>query len=61
MYEQTVVGLVKALRANPNDEARVVRTALDEIGVEVKSADWEIKSGAILKLTYVRPRPRGRC
>ena len=54
MWEQSLQGLIKALRASPNDEVRVVRTALDEIGVEIKSADWEVKAAAVLKLTYVR-------
>ena len=46
-------GLIKALRASKKDETKVIRTALAEIAVEVKSADWDVKAGAVLKLTYV--------
>ena len=55
VWEQSLSGLIKALRASKNDETRVVRTALSEIAREAKSPDWEIKAGAVLKLTYVRP------
>lgn len=43
----------QALRANKRDEQKVIATALDEIKVEVRSKDWDVKAAAILKLTYV--------
>lgn len=53
MLEQTVSGLIKALRANKNDEARVVQQALDETRREIQSSDIDLKAEAILKLVYV--------
>lgn len=46
-------GLIKALRASRHDEAKVVQAALGDIASEIKSNDWELKAGAVLKLTYV--------
>lgn len=53
VLEQTVSGLIKALRANKNDEARVVQQALDETRREIQSSDIDLKAEAILKLVYV--------
>lgn len=53
MLEQTVSGLIKALRANKNDEARVVQQALDETRKEIQSSDIDLKAEAVLKLVYV--------
>jgi AP-3 complex subunit delta-1 len=53
VLEQTVSGLIKALRANKNDEARVVQQALDETRKEIQSSDIDLKAEAILKLVYV--------
>lgn len=47
-------GLIKALRANKNDEARVIEAALNETRKEIKSKDVEVKAAAVLKLVYVR-------
>lgn len=32
----------------------MVQAALTDISSEVKSNDWDLKAGAVLKLTYVR-------
>ncbi|KWU43363.1 ARM repeat-containing protein [Rhodotorula sp. JG-1b] len=53
VLEQTVSGLIKALRANKNDEARVVQQALDETRREIQSSDIDLKAEAILKLVYL--------
>ncbi|GAA5965977.1 hypothetical protein JCM8115_004782 [Rhodotorula mucilaginosa] len=53
VLEQTVSGLIKALRANKNDEARVVQQALDETRKEIQSSDIDLKAEAILKLVYL--------
>lgn len=58
MLEQTVSGLIKALRANKNDEARVVQQALDETRKEIQSSDIDLKAEAILKLVYVSATSR---
>lgn len=49
-------GLIKALRANKNDEQAVVQRALDETRKEIKSKDVDVKAAAVLKLVYVGPR-----
>lgn len=54
MFEQDVAGLIKALRANKDDEGKVIQQALDETRKEIKSKDLEVKAAAILKLVYVR-------
>ncbi|KAM0788195.1 hypothetical protein ACM66B_001354 [Microbotryomycetes sp. NB124-2] len=53
MFEQDVAGLIKALRANKNDEVQVVQRALDETRKEIKSKDIDVKAAAILKLVYL--------
>ncbi|GAA5878418.1 hypothetical protein JCM8547_003594 [Rhodosporidiobolus lusitaniae] len=53
MFEQDVAGLIKALRANKNDEARVVQQALDETRKEIQSKDMDVKAAAVLKLIYL--------
>lgn len=54
MWERTLQDLVRGLRANKRDEAKFIAQAVDEIRMEVRSKDMELKAGAILKLTYVR-------
>lgn len=49
----SATGLIKALRANKNDEGVVVQRALDETRKEIKSKDVDIKAAAVLKLVYV--------
>ena len=56
MWERTLQDLVRGLRANKKDEARFIAQVVDEIRKEIKSKDMELKAGAVLKLTYVRPR-----
>jgi AP-3 complex subunit delta-1 len=46
-------GLIKALRANKNDEVRVVNQALDECRREISNKDMDVKAAAVLKLVYV--------
>jgi len=46
-------GLIKALRANKNDEVRVVQQALDECRREIANKDMDVKAAAVLKLVYV--------
>ncbi|GAA6001960.1 hypothetical protein JCM10207_003012 [Rhodosporidiobolus poonsookiae] len=53
VFEQDVSGLIKALRANKNDEARVVQQALDETRKEIQSKDMDIKAAAVLKCIYL--------
>lgn len=53
MWEQSLSGLIKALRASKDDEARVIRQALDETKQEVRQLDPDLKAGALLKLCYL--------
>lgn len=53
MWEQSLSGLIKALRASKDDEDRVIRQALDETQREIKSTDLDLKAGAVLKLCYL--------
>ncbi|KNZ63199.1 hypothetical protein VP01_1174g2 [Puccinia sorghi] len=53
MWEQTLSGLIKALRASKDDEKSVIDQALSEIAREVKSTDLDLKAAAILKLCYL--------
>ena len=55
MWERTLQDLIRGLRANKKDEGKFIAQAVDEITQEIKSKDMELKAGAILKLTYVRP------
>ncbi|GAA5934194.1 Apl5p [Sporobolomyces koalae] len=45
--------LIKALRANKNDESRVVQQALDECRKEIAHKDMDVKAAAVLKLVYL--------
>lgn len=60
MWERTLQDLIRGLRANKQDEAKFIATAIEEIRQEVKSKDMELKAGAVLKLTYVRRRSISR-
>ncbi|EFP74237.2 AP-3 complex subunit delta [Puccinia graminis f. sp. tritici] len=53
MWEQSLSGLIKALRSSKDDEKRVIQQALSEIAQEVKSTDLDLKAAAILKLCYL--------
>lgn len=55
MWERTLQDLIRGLRANKKDENKFIAKAVDEIRNEIKSEDMELKAGAVLKLTYVRP------
>lgn len=46
-------GLIKALRANKNQEEVVIQQAFNETRKEIKSKDSEVKAAAVLKLVYV--------
>ena len=46
-------GLIKALRANKNDEQSVIEQALEECRKEIKKSDVDLKAAAVLKLVYV--------
>ena len=56
MWERTLQDLIRGLRANKQDEASFIATAIEEIRREIKTKDMELKAGAVLKLTYVRGR-----
>jgi AP-3 complex subunit delta-1 len=55
MWERTLQDLIRGLRSNKKDESKFIAQAVDEIRQEIKSKDMELKAGAVLKLTYVRP------
>jgi len=55
MWERTLQDLIRGLRANKKDDAKFIAQAVDEIRQEIRSKDMELKAGAVLKLTYVRP------
>ena len=54
MWERTLQDLIRGLRANKADESKFIAKAIEEIRQEIKSDDMALKSGAVLKLTYVR-------
>lgn len=55
MFERSLSSLIKGLRSHRGkDEARYVATLMDEIKMEVRSGDMDIKAEAILKLTYLQ-------
>ncbi|KAG0150836.1 hypothetical protein CROQUDRAFT_668202 [Cronartium quercuum f. sp. fusiforme G11] len=53
MWEQTLSGLIKALRASKDNESSVIKQSLAEISQEVRSTELELKAGAVLKLCYL--------
>ncbi|EJU02826.1 Adaptor protein complex AP-3 delta subunit [Dacryopinax primogenitus] len=53
MWERTLQDLIRGLRANKGDENKFVQKAIDEIRVEIKGKDMQLKAGAVLKLTYL--------
>lgn len=53
MWEQTLSGLIKALRSKKDQEKEIINQSLKEINQEVKSTDLQLKSNAILKLSYL--------
>ena len=55
MWERTLQDLIRGLRANKNDEAKFIARAVDEIRSEIRGDDMNLKAGAVMKLTYVRP------
>jgi hypothetical protein len=58
MFERSLADLIRGLRGlgspSQQDEAKFIAQAVDEIRQEIKSKDMELKTAAILKLTYVR-------
>jgi AP-3 complex subunit delta-1 len=56
MWERTLSDLIRGLRANKGDESQFIAKAVDEIRIEVKSKDMDLKAAAVLKLVYVRQR-----
>ncbi|KAJ4476579.1 adaptin N terminal region-domain-containing protein [Lentinula aciculospora] len=53
MWERTLQDLIRGLRANKADESKFIAKAIEEIRQEIKSDDMVLKSGAVLKLTYL--------
>ncbi|TIC17509.1 ARM repeat-containing protein [Wallemia mellicola] len=53
LFIQQLSGFIKGLRANKDDERKFIESVLDEIKVEIRNSDIDIKSTAILKLTYI--------
>ncbi|KZV96921.1 Clathrin/coatomer adaptor, adaptin-like protein, partial [Exidia glandulosa HHB12029] len=53
MWERTLKDLIRGMRAHKHDESKFIAQAIDEIRDEVKSKDIELKTAAILKLTYL--------
>ncbi|CAD6891034.1 unnamed protein product [Tilletia laevis] len=56
MFERTLSSLIKGLRSHrgTKDEARYIAGVLEEIREEVKSGDMQVKTEAVLKLTYLQ-------
>lgn len=54
MWERTLSDLIRGLRANKGDESQFIAKAVNEIRMEVKSKDMDLKAAAVLKLIYVR-------
>ncbi|CEL53150.1 AP-3 complex subunit delta-1 OS=Mus musculus GN=Ap3d1 PE=1 SV=1 [Rhizoctonia solani AG-1 IB] len=53
MWERTLSDLIRGLRANKGDESQFIAKAVDEIRIEVKSKDMDLKAAAVLKLVYL--------
>ena len=53
LFSQSLSGLIKALRNAKGNEQGVVQQALQEVAIECKSTDWDLKAAAILKLIYL--------
>ncbi|KAE8211440.1 hypothetical protein CF327_g4792 [Tilletia walkeri] len=56
MFERTLSSLIKGLRSHrgTKDEGRYIAGVLEEIRDEVKSGDMQVKTEAVLKLTYLQ-------
>lgn len=55
MFEKSLTDLIQGLRANRRSEARYVATCLDECRQELSSTDIDLKTQAVLKVSYVSP------
>jgi AP-3 complex subunit delta-1 len=53
MFEKTLTDVIKGIRANKQDEPKYIPACLDEIRVEIKRPDMDIKANALSKLIYV--------
>ncbi|KAF8627249.1 hypothetical protein AX15_004456 [Amanita polypyramis BW_CC] len=53
MWERTLQDLIRGLRANKKDEAKFIAKAVDEIRLEIRNDDMNLKAGALMKLTYL--------
>ncbi|KAG9286104.1 hypothetical protein G9A89_022781 [Geosiphon pyriformis] len=54
MFEETLSGLIRGIRANKKNEQRYIAERLQEIRKEVKSNDPDVKATAVSKLTYLQ-------
>lgn len=52
-FEKNLTDLIRGVRANKNQEKKYIQKAILECRHEVKSQDLNIKTMAILKLTYL--------
>ncbi|KAI8607696.1 adaptin N terminal region-domain-containing protein, partial [Chytriomyces sp. MP71] len=53
MFEKSLHDLIRGIRANASQEERYIRACLDEIRMEVKRTDLDVKANAIAKLFYL--------
>lgn len=61
MFERSLSSLINGLRSHKAslDQQAFLSTVLDEIRQEVKSGDMQVKSQAVLKMTYVSRVDKG--
>jgi hypothetical protein len=56
MFEKSLPDLIRGIRANKNKEDDYISKRLEEIKVELKNTDHDVKATALAKLTYVCKR-----
>ncbi|KAJ3280843.1 hypothetical protein HDU76_009070, partial [Blyttiomyces sp. JEL0837] len=52
MFEKSLTDLIRGIRANKKNEEAYINLCLDEIRVEVRKNDLDVKAVAIAKLFY---------
>lgn len=53
MFEKTVHDMIRGIRANKGAEDVYVAKCMDEIREEIKRSDFDYKTNAVAKLSYV--------
>ena len=54
VFEKTLSDLVKGIRASKRDTPLFISSCIAEIKSEINSTDLDVKSNALLKLTFLQ-------